>query len=360
MFSWGLFAQSPVEKAIGLVKQRNYAEAKRSIAGVPEPSDTRQRIAFHRLKAAIESGLGQPALAVREMRTSLAFAPNDSNLLVATAISEMQAGLLDDALQHANAAESTAQARAVIGDIEEKRGNYAAAASAYQSAVSIAPDQESYRVALAMDLIEHQSLPVAIKFLNQSAPHFPQSAKLRTLLGIAQYASGFSDDAITAFEDAITTDPHFSPAYGCLEQVLLESSAAPKQEAVDLLCRWNAIACSAVKLRVAREQDDAATIAAAIKVLERAPAQDAIAHCELARAYEWSQQLKAARGQMEVCVNLEPTPQNHYRLGIIYKRLGLPDLARNEMELRNQLQARMSEETAAGMNVLQTFKLATQ
>ena len=330
------------------------------MAGVPEPSQTPQRIIYHRLKAAIASGLGDSSFAVREMRTALALAPEDSNLVLATAISEMEAGLLDDAYQHANSVDHNAQARAILGDIEEKRGNYEAAAGAYQSAVALDPKQEAYRVALGIDLIEHQSFADAIELLKQSATIFPESAKLRTLQGVAHYASGFSDDAIASFESAIAADPHFASAYRCLESVLLESSAAPPQAAITLLCQWNAVACAAVKLRVAREQGDTASIGEAIKILERAPTEDATAGCELARAYEWSHQLEAARPRMETCVRLEPTPQNHYRLGILYEKLGLTTQAHNEMELRKQLQAKMSQETAAGMNALQSFKLAVK
>jgi tetratricopeptide (TPR) repeat protein len=360
LFSAGAAAQSSLDKALALAKEKNYTAAQRMMAGVPEPGETAQRIAFHRLKAAIASGLGDAALAVGEMHSALALAPTDANLLLATAVSEMQAGHLDDALAHAKAAGETATAWAIAGDIEEKRGDYAAAASAYQAAVSLAPHQEPYRVALALELIQHQSFPSAIELLKQSAPLFPKSAKLPTLLGIANYASGFADDARASFEEAISVDPHFDSAYSCLARVVLESSAPPGKETISLLCRWNAVACSAVRLRVARDQDDTAAMRRAIAVLERAPAQNAIANCELARAHEWSRQFAAARQPMEACVRLDPTPQNHYRLGVLYRKLSLPNLARREMDLRNEIQAKMSEETAVGMNALQSFKFAVR
>ena len=289
--------QSSLEKAVVLVKQHNYVEAQRIVSAVSEPSEATQRIAFHRIKAAIASGLHHPNLAVQEMHIALGLAPQDSNLLLATAISEMEAGLLNDALSHAAAARKTPQSLAITGDIQEKRGDYSASDDAYQAAVSLAPDQEAYRVALATALIQHQALPTAIELLKQSVPLFPQSSKVQTLLGIAQYASGFSDDAIASFEAAISIDSHFAPAYNCLEQVLLERSAAPKPADVSLLCRWEVVACSAVRLRVAREHDDKTAIRQAITVLEKAPAENVTARCELARAYEWSHQRHRPAGQ---------------------------------------------------------------
>ena len=87
-----LLAQSPLEKAVELTRRREYVLAQRVMAGVPEPSQPNQRVAFHRLKAAIASGLGHPAVAAQEMQSALTLAPNDAALLLATAVSEMQAG----------------------------------------------------------------------------------------------------------------------------------------------------------------------------------------------------------------------------------------------------------------------------
>jgi hypothetical protein len=61
IFSASAYAQSPLEKAVVLAKEKKYTEAQRVMAGVPEPRETAQRIAFHRLKAAIASGLGNEA-----------------------------------------------------------------------------------------------------------------------------------------------------------------------------------------------------------------------------------------------------------------------------------------------------------
>ena len=43
-------------------------------------------------------------------------------------------------------------------------------------------------------------------------------------------------------------------------------------------------------------------------------------------------------------------------MGLIYKRLGMNDLSRKEMDLRNQMLEKMSEETALGLNALKTLR----
>lgn len=131
------------------VGQKHYADARKALWSVPEPDAIRQQIAFHRLKAAISSGLGEPQNAVLEMRAALKLSPRDSKLSLATAVAEMQAGQFEDALERARNSGSSSTALAIVGDIEDKRGEYEAAAGAYQAAVALAPGQEAYRIALA-------------------------------------------------------------------------------------------------------------------------------------------------------------------------------------------------------------------
>src|SRR5690348_16564925 len=135
-------------------------------------------------------GLNEGAAAAAEMAAALELSPEDAGLLLATAAAELQAGRFDDALGHARRAGNTRVALELIGDIEEKRGEFVEAAKAYQAAVALAPDREQYRIALALELVSHQTFAPAIAVLEQAAPLFPRSAKIRTLLGIARYAGG--------------------------------------------------------------------------------------------------------------------------------------------------------------------------
>ncbi len=360
LLAMSIYAQSSLEQAVTLARERRYAEARKALENVAEPADAAQRIAYHRLKAAIASGLGEASAAAGEMRAALALSPEDVGLLQGAAMAELQAGELDTALQYAQKAGKTATAQALIGDIQEKRGHFVEAASAYQSAVSLAPDREPYRIALGLELIQHQKFRSAIDLLERSAPLFPRSAGIRTLLGIAQYADGDVSEGIASLQDAIAADPKMEAPYRCLARILLQSSAAPPPRAVTALCRWNAVVCSALRLRVARDAGDAATERAAIATLKRAPPGDAIADCELGRAYQWTGELSSARTQMEACTRLDPSPQNHYRLAVIYRKLGLADLARKELAVRAEILQKMSEETALGLDALQSFQYSVK
>jgi tetratricopeptide (TPR) repeat protein len=324
--------------------------------GVAEPSEINRRIAFHRLKAAIASGLNEGAAAATEMRAALELAPGDAGLLLATAAAELQAGRFDDALGHARQAGNTGVAQELIGDIEEKRGQFVDAARAYQAAMVLAPDREQYRIALALELVQHQTFALAIAVLEQAAPLFPKSAKIRTLLGIARYAADDIPAAIAALSDAIAIDPKLEPAHVYLSRIVLDSSAAPPRQAVDSLCGWDAIVCSALRLRIAHERADAVLEKEAVAGLKRAPADNAIGHCELGRAYEWEERWTNAREEMEACVRLDPSPQNRLRLGRIYSHLGLSELARQEVEKYKAALQNMSEESARRLSVIQGFE----
>lgn len=349
-------AQPPLERAVTLAREKRYAEARRALEGVAEPADARQRMAFHRLKAAVASGLGEAGPAAVEMGLALALSPDDPGLLAATAAAELQAGRLEDALEHARHAGNTAVVQALTGDIQEARGQPLEAAKAYQAAIALAPDRESYRLALALELVQHHTFEPAVAVLQQAAPLFPKSAKIRTLLGVAHYALRHYEEAETALTAALAIDRTLQPVYSYLAQVALEADSAPQQPTLDALCGWDPTVCSALKSRVARERGDAALEAEAVAGLRSAPAGNAVARCELGRIYQASGQLTEARTEAEACVRLDPTPQNHYRLGLIYNRLGLADLARKEMQQRNAQAERMTEEIARRERAVQAFQ----
>lgn len=354
------FAQKELEQAVTLARQGRYAEAEKALAGVPEPDDSNRRIAFHRLKAAVDSGLHKPQLALEQMRAALALAPGNPDLVLATAVAELAAGQIDASLADANSVPESAQQQALVGDIREKKGDHLAAAKAYEKAVQLAPNREEYRVAFGLELIKHQSFQPAIDMLQASEGLFPKSAKLRTLLGIAQYSAGYASDAVRSLEDAISLDATLDAPHRCLAQILLQSSSAPPEAAKAMLCAWSKIVCSALQLRIARETGNATLASQAILQLKQAPENSALGRCELARAYEWSGNLREARNEMEACVRLDPSPQNHYRLALLYRRLGEPELAHKEMELRTAILARMSEETAVGLNALEGFEYSAR
>ena len=226
-------SQSAVEQAVTLAREKRYAEARELWKSQPEPVPLSQRIAFHRLGAAIASGLGDAVTAAVQMEAALQLAPTDPVLLLGTAMAELQANHLDDALLHSRAAGQNATAKALAGDIEARKERFDQAVEAYRQAVALAPGDENFPLKLAMLLVRQQTFEPAIVLLRKSAALFPQSARVRTLLGIALYAKGEPVDAIESLVEAIKKDASSDSARACLSQIVLESSAAPAPEVME-------------------------------------------------------------------------------------------------------------------------------
>jgi len=312
--------QTGLQEAVALTRQGRYAEARRVLSGVGEPEEARQKIAFHRLKAAIASGLKEAPAAAEEMRAALRLSPADTSLLAGTAVAELEAGQFPEAVV------------------------------AYQEAIRLAPENELYRIALATTLIQHQAFEAVIEMLKAS----PKSAKLRVLLGLAHYGHGDNAEALESLEEAVAADPKLESAKQCLAGIALESAKAPARKTIDVLCAWDKTVCAALELRRAREESNTALEKQAVGVLKQ---QDsAVAHCALGRAYEWRNQMKDAEGQMENCVRLDPTPQHHYVLALIYRKLGKIEQARRELEFRSQALRRISDEATLSLNALAAFQ----
>ena len=87
--SLAAFGQYPLERGVTLAREKHYAEARDVLQSVPEPGPAAQKIAFHRLKAAVAAGLNDATGAATEMQQALAVAPSDPVLLLATAVAEM-------------------------------------------------------------------------------------------------------------------------------------------------------------------------------------------------------------------------------------------------------------------------------
>ena len=78
----------------------------------------------------------------------------------------------------------------------------------------------------------------------------------------------------------------------------------------------------------------------------RAVAEGAVARCQLGKALEWAEQWRQARTEMEACVRLDPgSPDGHYQLSRIYRRLDLSTLADQQTKLQEAAARRQSEES---------------
>jgi tetratricopeptide (TPR) repeat protein len=288
-------------------------------------------------------------------------APDRADIFFNLALAQFRIAQFNDALASAERAkqlQDSGSLESLIGDIQEQRGDSLAAVHSYQAAVALEPSEERHRLALALELLRHQTFDAAIVVLDQSAQLFPQSVRIKILQGLAYYLVDRSTDAIRALLEASRLGPNDETAARYLGEISLQDSASPDPAAAAQLCKFaddhpknktaNAF-CGGVLLRLARETEDTSKKTEILARLQRAVRQapnEPIAHCQAGKAFEWAEQWQQARMQMEQCVRLDPdSPEGHYRLSRIYRQLGFADLASQQTLLQQQASQRQSDES---------------
>lgn len=408
-------AQEALAQAAALARQHQFTAAERLIEGVSAPADPAQGIAFHRLRAAIYAGLKRPRESAQEMHAALELSPTDPSLVKATAVADL--ALLDTQLkgppgpdlagtlanlrglslpntERAQLSRETGERLLIAhqfqealtdlteakrlrdsGDVEELSGeayealgDSVSAARSFQKAVELSPNEERLRLALAIELMRHQTFEPALIILKKAATEFPASARIRTALALAVFLSGHEQDGIAQLLSAISLDPTFTPAILYLGRIVLSQAAIPDKQVVTAECNYadahssdnesNAY-CAALEARAAGNNGAATDWAPILHRLASASARfpkNALIRCEYGRALDQARNFIKARSQLEVCVQLDPNSiEGHYRLARIYERSGQKDLVRKELALRSDAEHRMAASNEARENSVKQF-----
>lgn len=299
--------------------------------------------------------------AATDFAAASALAPERADLLYNLALADFRSGRLDDALvcaERAKNLEDSASIESLLGDIQEKRGDPLAAVHSYQSAVNLQPSEERFHIALALELLRHQTFDAALVVLNQSATLFPKSARVKMLLGLTYFFVDRSSDAVQSLLGAAELDPQDETVTRYIGEITLLDTATPNSAAIEQECKFadahpqNKTAdafCGAILLRLARDSEDVSRRPEILRRLQHAARiapSEPVARCQLGKAFEWTEQWSQARIEIEACVRLDPdSPDGHYQLSRIYRRLGLTALATRETSLQEAAAQRQSEES---------------
>ena len=299
--------------------------------------------------------------AAKDLEDASRLAPDRADIHFNLALARYRNGEWDAALTSAERAkhvEDSGSVESLLGDIQEKRGDALAAVHSYQAAVTLEPNVEQHRLALATELLKHQTFDAAVVVLEQARGLFPQSVRITVLLGLTYYFVDRSPDSIRTLLEATRLDTKNVLAAHYLGEITLQDSATPDPAAVAQICEFadahrasktgNAL-CGGVLLRVAEESGDRSRQPEILRRLQQAvqvAPGDPLARCELGKAFEWSRQWHEARMQMERCVQLDPdSPESHYRLARIDRRLGLTVLASEQTAAQQQATKRQGEDS---------------
>jgi Flp pilus assembly protein TadD len=470
--------QIRTEWAVVLARLHKYKEAQSALSGISTPSDREERIGFHRLKASVAMGLGNASAAASEMEKALVLKPDDTGLILATAVAQLQsknwqraaslaelvfsrtqdtragvvlleaqlgihgdfhptlellrstkltlteelafrqhlgevlisngefsesidelkraaeldphrsdlhfnlalaqfrAGRLDDALESAEKCKALgdgAELEDLLGDIQEARGDNLSAVRSYQAAVTLVPNEEKYRLSLAVELIRHKSFEAAKVVLKQAEELQPKSWRIELALGMVEYFAGSDEEASRILVHAAELAPEPEVALKYLGDIQMDQASAPDPAAVAQLCGYSdrhpkkgnmQFYCGALLFRgdyVSGDKRHAHEILGRLHAAASLLPRDASPHCQLGRAYRWVEQRQEALRESESCARLDPnSAEAHYRLAQIYQHAGQPERSQQEMKLYEAASKRVADENARRDETMKTFLYTIQ
>jgi tetratricopeptide (TPR) repeat protein len=281
--------------------------------------------------------------AIDELQRALKLAgSSDQTLLYNLAVEQYSARQFDPSLAtltSLRAGNDSAEIEDLLGDVQEQRGDRAAAVHSHESAIAMAPQEERFRLSLGAELLKYQKYEAAVAVFQQAAGMFPDSARIYVGLGMAFYFTEKYEDSVAGFLRADKLDGGSGRALGYLGATQLDNPAGPAPAALTAICARSDSAswCGALLFRKAYLADNRSAgpeIVRRLRMAVKERPDDAVASCSLGEAMEWTQQLAEARHWLEVCIRLRPqSTEAHYRLSRVYLGLGLKQAAAEQAAL---------------------------
>ena len=242
----------------------------------------------------------------------------------------------------------TAELHNLLAHIEEKAGNYIAAANEFQAAARREPT-ESNLFDWGGELLLHRTLDPAVQVFEQAVQRYPNSPRLMVGLGMAYYARGNYDDAVKAFLKGADLDPTDARCYKFLSRAY-DSSPSQADEVIERFRRYAELQPSngqaqyyyAMSLwKGKRAQDTGFDLKQIEALLARAIAADpklAEAHLQMGNVNSdqgrFAEAIPEYRRALELNRDLADA---HYRLGQALARTGQKDKAQDEFAVYQRL-----------------------
>jgi tetratricopeptide (TPR) repeat protein len=244
----------------------------------------------------------------------------------------------------------TAELHNLLGQIEEKDGNFIAAVNQFETAAHIEPS-ESNLFDWAGELMVHRTLDPAVEVFRQGVDRYPNSPRLIVGLGMAYYARGNYDDAVKALLRGADLNPSDPRVYKFLARAY-DSSPSQANEVIDRFRRFaelqpsngQALYYYAMSLwKGKRAQDPDFDPQQIDSLLQRAIAADpalAEAHLQLGNLNADQGKFTEAIPEYQRALQLNSDlADGHYRLAQSYVRTGQKEKAQEQFQVYQQLRA---------------------
>jgi tetratricopeptide (TPR) repeat protein len=242
----------------------------------------------------------------------------------------------------------TAELHNLSGQIEEKDGNFVAAANQFELAAHADPS-ESNLFDWGSELLLHRTLDPAVQVFQQASERYPNSPRLVIGLGTSLYARGNYDDAVKALLRGADLNPSDPSCYLFLSRAF-DSSPAQAADVIERFRRFaelqpnNARALYYYALSLwkgKREKDPNQDLHQIESLLKKSIALDpniAESHLQLGNLYSDQNRFTESIPEYLRAKELGPDLSDvRYRLGQAYVRTGQKDLAQKEFDVYKTL-----------------------
>jgi tetratricopeptide (TPR) repeat protein len=313
--------------------------------------------------------------AAQEFERALTLGGADSNIVYNLAVEQYEAGELAPALRQLNSLRQNADSAEIedlMAEIEEQMGDSSAAVRDHENAVKLAPSEERYRLSLGSALLRSQAYQPAEEVFQESIEAFPTSSRSYVGLALATYMLGQYEQSAAAFLRAEQFENNSERILNYLGSTQVENPSGPSEQAIHALCSradtdpHNTVAaewCGALLFRKAYLDGDQAESKSAITRLRAATAlapKDPVSYCFLGRALFWDREPTEARRWLETCVRMKPeSPEEHYRLSLVYGELNLKQAASQQAALADSLKSKADQSATRNTPDLEAFSTPT-
>jgi Flp pilus assembly protein TadD len=266
----------------------------------------------------------------------------------------------------ASAAEKSAEAHRLQGELDERSGDPLRAVHEFELAATLDPSEQNYFEWGTELLLHRASSPAVVVFKKGTLAH-RTSARMLTGLGAALYAGGSYEEAASQLCRASDLEPENPTPYLFLGKVEITAVVAlpcGEQKLARFLQQQpgNALAnyyFAMVLLNQGREATNSTRIGKAQELLEKAVAIDP----KLGEGYLQLGILYAGEGANDRAIAdyikaVEVSPgisEPHYRLSQIYKRIGEKTKAEQEIQLYRAAEKQEADEAERQRREVQQF-----
>jgi tetratricopeptide (TPR) repeat protein len=255
--------------------------------------------------------------------------------------------LIHDLLQRKN----TAELHNLLGELEEKDGQFVAAENEFETAAHQDPS-ESNLFDWGSELLLHRTLTPAVDVFQKATERYPTSPRLMVALGVALYSRGNYDEAVKALLKGADLNPSDARCYLFLSKAY-DSSPGQAAEVIQRFRRFaeldpgnaRAVYYYAMSLwKGKRAEDPDLDLHQIETLLKKAVTLDpnfAEAHLQLANLYSAQNKYPESIPEYLRARELNPDLADaYYRLGQAYVRTGQKDLAQQQFQVYQGIRER--------------------